>query len=418
MSEPEGRGTARRSAPPGPFAPLPEWAGPTTRLVHGARRPERNAGAVVPPIYQTSTFRYPSEYSEAEGPGGAYLYTRYENPTQEVAAELVRDLEGGGAARVFGSGMGAIATTLLALTRPGDEVLAAEGLYGGTVELLGGLLSRFGVHVRWVTAEEALAPERCVGPQTRVLYLETPSNPTLRVLDLARWAQAADGAGAVSVVDNTFATPVNQRPLDFGIDVVLHSATKYLGGHSDLVGGVAVGPAELIERVRDAHLVLGSVLDPFAAFLLARGLRTLGLRVERQSASAAELATRLEGHPGVQRVWYPGRGGASEEAIAARQMRGRGGVVTFSVPGGAASAHALLHRLRLVQVAASLGGVESLVSLPRETSHARVGAAERARLGIDDGMIRLSVGIEEVDDLWRDLDAALRGAAGSSPAPL
>ena len=398
-------------APPrrAPFDPLPSWAGTSTTLVHGARRPDRNAGAVVPPIYQTATFHYPAEFSESAASGAVPLYTRLENPTQEVAAELVRRLEGGEGARVFGSGMGAITTALLALLAPGDEVVAGEDLYGGTLDLLRGLLPRYGVSVRWVPSGGAAEPSSFLGPATRVVLLESPTNPTLRVHDLARWAGAAHGAGALLVVDSTFATPVNQRPLALGADLVLHSGTKYLGGHADLLAGLAVGPSALLGRIDTVHAVVGSVLDPFAAFLLARGLRTLGLRIERQNANGERVARELARHPKVVRVHYPGLGSAEEAAIVRRQMAGRGGMVSLSIRGGRAAAHRFLHRLRLVHVASSLGGVESLASLPVETSHRALGPSELAARGIDDGLVRLSLGIEDGDDLVRDLTEALDG---------
>jgi cystathionine beta-lyase/cystathionine gamma-synthase len=403
---------ATKERKPGAFDTLPEWAGPSTRLVHAGRRPERNAGAVVPPIYQTSTFHFPERYSDARTTGRTYIYTRYDNPTQEAAAEPVRLLEGAGAARVFGSGMAAISSTLLSFLGPGDEVVALEDLYGGTLDLLSQFLPRFGITVRWVPAAQAAEPERLASSATRMFYLETPTNPLLHVHDVKRWAEAADASGALLVVDNTFATPVNQTPIALGADLVIHSATKYLGGHSDIIAGVLAGPAELVERVRRTHLLLGAPLDPFAAFLLARGLKTLALRVERQNATGARVAQALRTMPGVARVYYPGMGSDAEEAIASRQMRGRGGMVAFSLSGGLESAHRFLDRLRLVHVAASLGGVESLVSLPMETSHAHLSPDERAARGLDDGLVRLSLGIEEPDDLLRDLSNALVGEAG------
>jgi methionine-gamma-lyase len=392
------------------FRPLPEWArGPATVALHGARRPERNAGAVVPPIYQTSTFRYPGTYSELGAGGPPYLYTRYENPTQEVAAELVRALEGGGSARVYASGMGAIASVLLGLLAPGDELVALEQLYGGTLGLCSGLLEKFGVRTRWVSVESAAEPERLVGERTKVVFLESPTNPLLRIVDLERWAAAADTVGAISVVDNTMATPVNQRPIDLGIDVVVHSGSKYLGGHSDLIAGAVVAPAELMERLRPTDLGLGSVLDPFGAFLLARGIRTLEARMRRHNETAARVAAELESLPGVTRVWYPGSSGESEERLAARQMGGRSGVLAFSLEGGSAAAHRMLGRLELIQVASSFGAVESLVSLPEETSHVGLSREERAALGMPDGLVRLSVGLEDPDALVRDLREAIGG---------
>ena len=392
-----------------PFDALPEWVGPGTRLIHGARRAERNAGAVVPPIYQTSTFHFPAAFSEAAPPGEPHLYSRYANPTVSVAEELVRGLEGGEEARLFGSGMGAIAATLLAFVRPGDRIVALEALYGGTLDLLGGPIRDLGVGVDWVPAGSPGPAEGAVPAGTRIVLLESPTNPLLRVVDIAAWAEAADRAHALLVVDNTFATPVNQRPLDLGADLVVHSATKYLGGHSDLLAGAVVGPRPLLARVETMRRLVGAVLDPFAAFLLARGLRTLPLRVARQNATAAALAAALEGHPAVARLHFPGAASAAEEAIAARQMAGRGGLLGIELRRGAEAAAAFLGRLRLVHVAASLGGVESLASRPPETSHAHLAPEELARRGIAPGLVRFSVGIEETADLVRDVREALDG---------
>jgi cystathionine beta-lyase/cystathionine gamma-synthase len=389
------------------FRPLPDWVRPATRLVHGARRDELNAGAVVPPIFQSSTFHFPPEYSEARGSGRPGFYSRLGNPSLDLAAELVRGLEGAEEARVFASGMGAISTTLLSLVGPGDEVVAPEGMYGGTLDLLSGLAARLGIRVRWVGRSEARTPESAVGRETRLVLLETPTNPLLGVFDLGRWSEAAQRVGAILAVDNTFATPVNQNPLDLGVDLVLHSATKYLGGHADLLAGAVAGSRALVERIDATHHVTGAVLDPFAAFLLTRGLRTLELRVERQNANGRAVAEALAADPAVERVHYPGRGDAEEESIARRQMRGRGGMVSFEVRGGRQAAHRFLHRLRLFHVAGSLGGVESLASLPAETSHRHLTPAALAERGIRPGLVRLSLGIEAAEDLTRDLTEAL-----------
>lgn len=376
--------------------------------LHAGRRPERNAGAVVAPIYQTSTFRYPGGYSELGTGGPPYLYTRYENPSQELAAELVRALEGGGAARVYASGMGAIASVLIGLLSPGDELVALDQLYGGTLGLCTGLLERFGVRTRWVPLEQAAEPERVIGDRTKAVFLESPTNPLLRVVDLARWSAAADTVGALTIVDNTMATPVNQRPIALGADVVVHSASKYLGGHSDLIAGAVVAPTEILERLRPTDLALGATLDPFGAFLLARGVRTLEPRMRRHNETAARLAAELARMPGVARVWYPGSGSDEEERVAARQMWGRSGLVAFHLDGGLSAARRMLAHLELVQVAASFGAVESLVSLPEETSHAGLSSAERSARGMPEGLVRLSVGLEEADDLLADLDQAIR----------
>ncbi|MGA8542303.1 MAG: PLP-dependent aspartate aminotransferase family protein [Thermoplasmata archaeon] len=398
------------------FEPLPPWVGPTTRLVHGARRPEWNAGAVVPPIYQTSTFHFPAEHSEAEGVGETHLYTRGDNPTREGPAELIRQLEGGEEVRLFASGMGAITASVLSLVRSGDEVVAAGGLYGGTTDFLIDLLPRFGIRVRALSDPEARDPEERLGHETRLVILETPTNPLLHVHDIARWSRECDRVGAVLVVDNTFATPINQTPLALGADLVVESGTKYLGGHSDLVAGALVGPKRLVRRV-DSMAYLGSTLDPFAAYLLSRSLKTLALRVERQNINGAALAAAVEHHPAVARVHYPGRASAEEERIASSQMRGRGGVVSISLRGGAPVTDRFLRSLRFAHVASSLGGVESLVSLPRQTSHRRLSAEARHAAGIDDGLVRLALGIEDTADLVRDVTEALDALEQGPTAP-
>ncbi len=391
------------------FHPLPEWASPATRAVHGGRRPDLNAGAVAPPIYQTSTFHYPAQFSEASGHGDVYLYSRNANPTVEGPAEALRELEGGEASRLFASGMGAISATLLSLVRPGDEVLALSDLYGGTTDLLHDVLPRYGVSLAEVTDAEAREPETAVSNATRLVYLESPTNPLLRVHDIARWAKAANSVGAILAVDNTFATPINQKPLALGADLVLHSATKYLGGHSDLIAGAVVGSARLLDQI-DPKRIFGSPLDPFAAFLLHRSLKTLALRMDRHNEAGRVVSEALAHHPSVVRVHYPGRADPEDEAIAVRQMRGRGGMVSLSLRGGAPAVDRFLHHLAIVHVAPSLGGVESLASVPSQTSHTHLSPEERASRGIDEGCVRLSLGIEEPADLVRDVSEALDAA--------
>lgn len=398
-----------------PFRTLPEWVGPATRLVHGGRRPDLNAGSVAPPIYQTSTFRFPGAFSEAAPHGAVYLYSRNANPTVEGVEELLRGLEGGEAARLFASGMGAIASTLLSLLGAGDELVVPSGVYGGTSGLVRDVLPRFGIRVREFSDRTPVEPEALLGPETKVVLLETPTNPTLRVYDLARWAEAAHARSARLVVDNTIASPVNQNPLALGADLVVHSATKYLGGHADLTAGVVVGSAELVGRV-DPHQVLGTPLDPFAAFLLHRSLTTLPLRVGRINSNAVAVAAALAREENVVRVHYPGRASPEEEAVATRQMRGRGGLVSVSLQGGAGASDRFLSALEIFEVASSFGGVESLASLPRSTSHRHLSPREREERGIDDGFVRLSVGIEDEPDLVRDVVGAARAAAeGAGP---
>ncbi|MGA9839818.1 MAG: PLP-dependent aspartate aminotransferase family protein, partial [Thermoplasmata archaeon] len=400
----------------GRFDPLPEWAGPTTRLVHGARRPDWNAGAVVPPIYQTSTFHFPAEHSEGAERGGTYLYSRMENPTVEVPTELIRQLEGGEAARLFASGMGAITATVLSLVNPGDEVVAVGGLYGGTTDLLTELLPRFGVRSRSLTETPTPDPEGALGTESRLVVLESPTNPLLHVQDIARWASECDRAGALLLVDNTFASPINQRPLALGADLVVHSGTKYLGGHSDLLAGALVGARRLVDRV-DAKRYFGAPLDPFAAYLLGRSLKTLALRVARQNENGARVAAAAASHPAVARVHYPGRASPEEESVAARQMRGRGGVVSLSLRGGESAVDRFLRALRFVHVAASLGGVESLASVPRLTSHRNAPRAELLAAGIDDGLVRIAFGIEDTEDLVRDVLESLDAVERPARAP-
>ncbi len=414
MTEP----TAGPTAPVRPprHRALPAWAGPATRLVHGGALRDLNAGAVVPPIYQTSTFHFPAAFSEAR-PEDVYLYSRNANPTVDNVEEVLRELEGGESARLFASGMGAIASTAISLLRPGAELVVLADLYGGTTELWRGFLRPYGIKVRELTDEQARTPERVVSRETRLILLETPTNPCLRVHDIARWARAADEVGAILAVDSTFAPPLNQNPLSLGADLVLHSATKYLGGHTDLLAGVVVGPERLLRRI-DPKRVLGAPLDPFAAFLLHRSLKTLALRVERQNENGRAVASALASHPAVRRVYYPGRAGEEEEAIAARQMRGRGGVLSLSLAGGAEAVERFLQGLSIVQVASSLGGVESLVSVPVQTSHRHLGPEALAARGIDAGLVRIALGIEETEDLVRDLRAALDRASSSAPPAL
>jgi cystathionine beta-lyase/cystathionine gamma-synthase len=396
------------------FRPFPAWAGLATRAVHAGNLRDRNAGAIVSPIYQTSTFQYPAPYSEARDGGTVHLYSRNDNPTVEGAAEVLRDLEGAEAASLFASGMGAIASTVLSLVRPGDELVALTDLYGGTTDLLAQYVRPMGVTVRELSDAEARSPEAHLTRATRLVLLETPTNPCLRVHDLTRWAKAADAVGAVLAVDNTFATPINQRPLDHGADLVLYSATKYLGGHADLLGGAVLGPRRLVGRI-DPKQVLGAPLDPLAAFLLQRSLRTLPLRVERANENGRVVSAELARHPAVRAVFYPGTSSAEEESIAARQMRGRGGVVTLSLRGGKTAVDRFLRPLEIVQVASSLGGVESLASVPVDTSHRHLDPAGLAVRGIDGSLVRLALGIEDPADLLRDLRGALD--ATQSPVP-
>ncbi|HEX6938541.1 MAG TPA: aminotransferase class I/II-fold pyridoxal phosphate-dependent enzyme [Longimicrobiales bacterium] len=375
-------------------------AGLSTRAVH-AGNPAREPGApVVTPIVPSATF-----YNEPE-PVGEVRYTRYgTNPNHRVLAEKLAALEGAEAAIAVGSGMAAMALALLALCRAGDRIVASRALYGGTATLLTRDLPRLGIETTFVERAEQWA--EAIRPGTRVLLTEIPVNPTLRVPDVRPLARLSAERGIPLVVDATFATPVNFRPIEHGATVVVHSATKFLGGHSDVTAGVVAGPAGVIGEVREKLKSFGAVLDPHAAWLLERGLKTLAVRVRQQNANASALADWLTAHPAVAAVHYPGLASHPDHAVAAELFDGFGGMVSFVVRGGDEAAVRVLGRLRIPSVAPSLGGVETLVSMPRYTSHAALSREERHALGIDDGFIRMSVGVEDFADLRDDLAQAL-----------
>jgi cystathionine beta-lyase/cystathionine gamma-synthase len=382
--------------------------GPGTLAVHG--RGARRSGPLTPPIVQTSTFAFASAAEMRrflEGDDELFLYTRYANPTVRELETAIAALEDAEAALALSSGMAAMTTALLSLVRAGDEVLGTTSLYGGTLRLLTETLPRFGVSCRLVRLEDLSRVDEIAGAATRAIVLESPTNPTLEIVDLAAAAGAAHRRALAVVVDNTFASSHLQRPLALGADLVMHSLTKSLAGHSDLIGGALAGSRERVDAARATMKVLGGCMDPHAAFLALRGLRTLHLRVERQSANALALARALEGHPRVKRVLYPGLPSHPGHALAARQMSAFGGVVTLVLEGGLAAAERLYDRLSLVARAASLGGVESLASLPVHTSHYGLPPEKLREAGIDPGMVRLSMGIEDAEDLVRDVEHAL-----------
>ncbi len=376
---------------------------PRTRLVGGREEVDRATGALGVPIVMASTFHQ----DDPEQPG-PYDYSRSGNPTRAALEQAVADLEGGSRGFAFASGMAAT-TTILSLLGQGDHVVAARDLYGGTYRALTGVFSRFGVETTFVDGTDVGAIEAGFRPSTRMLWLETPSNPLLRITDLRAAAALARGRGALVAVDNTFMTPLLQNPLALGADVVAHSATKFLGGHSDLVAGCAVVAEEgLGRRVAYLQNTLGGVLSPHDAWLLLRGMKTLGARLDAEQAAAAELARRLKAHPRVERVHYPGLDTHPGAELHRAQARGPGAVLSFEVGSGEAALRAL-RSVRVPAVAVSLGGVESILSYPWTMSHASMPAAHRLSLGITPGLLRLSVGLEDVEDLWDDLDAALAG---------
>lgn len=343
----------------------------------------------------------------ALGQAPGHIYGRNTNPTVDVFEEKVRLLEGGEAVTSASTGMAIISNTLHALLRPGKRVVSVKDTYGGTNKVFSEFLPEYDVDVELCDTSDFDAIEAAVAKGCDVLYLETPTNPTLKILDLERLARAGHDQGAVVVVDNTVATPINQNPLALGADLVVHSATKFLGGHADALGGVAVGSRELVEKVYHYREINGATLHPMAAYLLLRGMKTLQLRISRQNESAQVIAEYLESHSKVARVNYPGLQSHRHHEIAARQMRGFGGMLSFSLGDDFESVRKFIPKLRLAHAAANLGSVETIVGPPATTSHVEVPATERAALGIPEGLIRYSTGIEDVNDLIADLDSAL-----------
>jgi methionine-gamma-lyase len=386
-----------------------KWAD-ATRAIHVGEERHGLAGPVTTPIVRSSTFTFANTAEMkrwAEGRSDAYIYTRYGNPTLAVAEAKLASLEGGAAAVVTASGMAAISSALLAVLSAGDELIATRQLYGGTYRLMRDILPRLGIRVRHVEADLAGA-ERLITPKTRALYVETPTNPTLRLVDLRKAATLARRYKLVSLVDNTFASPALQKPLRAGFDIVLHSATKYLGGHSDLLGGAVIANRGWMREIRGMVIYLGGVADPEAAYLLIRGLKTLEVRMQRECETAMAVARFLARHPKVARVHYPGLASHPDHRLARRQMRDFGAMLSFDLKGGLAAARRLCDRVRVFLLAASLGGTESLIVLPVYTSHYRMSRKELAGAGVQPGTVRVSIGLEDSADLIEDLRQALR----------
>ncbi len=382
---------------------------PDSRAIH-ADRDLNDTRAVTPPIWQTSTFWAASEdefLAMATEARHDRFYTRYGNPTHSQVAAVVASLEGAETALLASSGMGAISGAVLAHVAAGDHVVAQTSTYAGTTTLLRKLLPRFGVETTFVDQRDVLNFESAVRPNTRLVVVETPSNPLAHVTDLEAVAALARSRGIVTVADNTFATPVNQRPLALGIDLVVHSATKYLGGHSDLVAGVVAGSKERLDRVWEDAISLGACSSPFDAWLMLRGLRTLPVRIERHNRTAGALARFLEEHPAVERVYYAGLPSHPQHELARRQMSGYGGVVSFELVGGYEAAERTVATTRLARRAASLGGVESLIVHPAAMWAHSLDAGQLEAAGIKPGLVRFSTGLEDERDLMSDLDRAL-----------
>jgi cystathionine beta-lyase/cystathionine gamma-synthase len=380
-----------------------------TELIRG-EGVSHDAEPLTTPIYETTTFLFRNaeevrEYNE--GKSGKYLYSRYANPTVVPVEQKIAALEGAEAALVLSSGQAATTTALMALLSSGDEVVCSAAVYGGTLHLLADLLSKFGIASRFVSLEQLARPETMISKGTKLVWFESPINPTMRCVDIAAVAAACKARGVISVVDSTFASPINQQPIALGVDLVMHSATKYLNGHSDVTAGALAGPARLMDRILDARKKMGTVLDPYAAYALGRGLKTLAIRVERHNANAMAVARWLSTDKRVTTVYYPGLEQHPDHAIAAKQMRGFGGMVCLDVGGGYDRAARFFDRLQVFKRAASLGGVESLCSLPVLTSQWGHTDEELERAGITHSMARLSVGLEDADDLIADLDQAL-----------
>jgi cystathionine beta-lyase/cystathionine gamma-synthase len=380
---------------------------PETEAVHGGADHAKRNAAVSQPIYQTSTFQVTDSDEQVRATSTDMFYTRYGNPTHTAAEKRIAELEGADAALLFASGMNAITTSILALVKAGDHIVAQRDLYGGVTNFLSRWLPKYGVETTFVDTTDYEQHVRAIRPNTKLLYLESPTNPTLRVVDLRKTASIAREHGLTSAIDGTFGTPINQRPAEYGIDLVLHSGTKYFGGHTDLICGVAAGRRELIDTIRATRTTLGGVMDPHAAFLLLRGMKTLAVRVKQQNESALRVAEFLAAHPKVRSVNYPFLKGHPQRALAMEQMKGGGGVLSFEVEGTGEHAKRVSEALRLFTLAPSLGGVESLVSIPVLTSHATISAEHRQKMVVTEQMVRLSVGIEHTDDLIADLEQAL-----------
>jgi methionine-gamma-lyase len=383
--------------------------GDATLAIHAGEERTGVGAPVGTSIARTANFTFASSEEMkrwAEGKSSAYIYTRYANPTLATAEKKIAALEGAEEAVAAASGTAAISAALLAVLQAGDEVIASRQLYGGSYRLLRDVFPRFGIVVRHVESDLA-GIERLAGPRTKALYVETPTNPTLRLVDLKKAVAFAQEWGLISIVDNTFASPVLQKPLSLGFNMVVHSASKYLAGHSDVIAGAAAGNSVLMAKVRSNIIQIGGSMDPEAAFLLIRGMKTLEIRVERQCRTAMAVAKFLEKHPKVARVHYPGLASHPDHALAKRQMRAFGAMMAFDHKGGLAGAKRFGNRIRVFLLAASLGGVESLAILPIYSSHYNMSAAELRAAGVSPGTVRVSIGLEDPEDLIEDLRQAL-----------
>ncbi len=376
--------------------------GPSTKSVHAGKTVCGRVAPVTSPIFQTSTYYYPKDDS------AGYVYTRIENPTQEVVEDKIAALEGAKEGLVFSSGMAAITTTVLGILERGDHLIASEDLYGNTFTFFKTELRKSGIDVSLVKSKNMGTIQRYFKKNTKAVFLETPTNPLLRVIDLPSIAKKAHRNSVKVIVDNTFATPINQRPLELGADIVVHSGSKYLNGHSDVIAGLATGNKKDIQMIKELRTTMGGCLDPHAAFLLQRGMMTLAVRMQRHNENGMKVAEFLEGHKKVNAVHYPGLPSHPNHELAKKMMSGFSGMLSFEVKGRRKEANKFLRGLKLLLAAPSLGGVETLISIPAETSHSYLTRKERLGQGIKDNLVRMSVGIEDFEDIKSDLGQALR----------
>ena len=386
--------------------------GPATRAIHHGYEPADHDNALTPPLHLTSTFAFPDAETGGAlfaGDAEGHIYSRISNPTVSLLESRVASLEGAEAAIATASGMGAISATLWTLVKPGDEIITDETLYGCTFAFMRDGLSRFGVKITHVDLRDPEKLSAAISDTTRIVYFETPANPNMRLVDIRAVSDIARAAGALTIVDNTYASPLLTRPVELGADFVLHSATKYLGGHGDLVAGIVCGRAEPIQDIRMIGVkdMTGSVMAPFNAMLVMRGLKTLQLRMQRHCESGQTVAEWLEARPGVSVVHYPGLASHPQHQLAQRQMSGFGGMIAFELEGGYQAGIDMMNRLQLIRRAVSLGDAETLIQHPASMTHSTYTPEERAAHGISDGLIRLSIGLEDVPDILADLEQAL-----------
>ena len=383
-----------------------------TQAVHGGRNLDKKNGPLSTPIYQTSTFEVTDNQEQVRATATDRFYTRYGNPTHTVAEKTIAELEHTEAALLFSSGMAAITTSLLAFVKAGDHIVAQRDIYGGVTKFLSQWLPKLGIETTFVDTNDIEQHARAIRPNTKIIHIESPTNPTVKVVELERIVALARKKNLITTIDSTFATPINCRPAEWGIDLVLHSGTKYFAGHSDLICGISTGRRDLIDQIHHLRTTLGCSMDPHAAFLLLRGIKTLAVRVQRQNENGLGVAEFLSRHPQVRAVHYPMLPGSPYRELARKYLAGGGGVVTFEVEGSGEDACRVAEGLSLFTLAPSLGGVDSLVSIPVLTSHAMIDPELRRKMGVTEQMIRLSVGVENVDDLIADLEKGLAVLSG------